>query len=116
MVSNTEIDQRSKQVLAVVRRDEELIGRAAKRVGWAGSALTTAARDLSDAHGEDGNPLAGLAEVVLEQAARVSSLAEDIEKRWPEPRPAARRGARRVRRTASRTTARARERTLSVLS
>jgi hypothetical protein len=116
MVFSTEIDQRSNQVLAVVRRDEELIARAAKRADWAGAALRTAARDLSDAHGEDGNPLTGLAEVVLEQAARVSSLAEDIERRLSKPRPAARRGAGRPPRTASRTTATARERTLSVLS
>lgn len=119
VVSGTKIDQRSKRVLAVVRRDDELIARAAKRADWAGAALRTAARDLSGAHGDDGNPLTGLAEVVLEQAVRASSLAEDIERRRPpqsERRSAAPRAAGRPPRTASRTAAAARKRALSGLS
>jgi hypothetical protein len=118
MVSGTKIDQRSERVLAVVRRDDELIARAAKHADWAGAALRTAARDLSDAHSHDGNPLTGLAEITLEQAARASSLAEDIERRrptWSERRSAVRRGAGRLPRTASRTAATARARTLSGL-
>jgi hypothetical protein len=110
MVSGTEIDQRSKRVRAVARRDDELIARAAKRADWAGAALRTAARDVGDAHGDDGNPLTGLAELVLEQAGRISSLAEDIERR----RPASRRGE--MRREAAMTAATARERTSSRLS
>jgi len=83
MTSGTEIDRRSERVIAVERRDDALIARAAKRADWAGTALRTAAEDLSDAHSHDGNPLTGLAEVVLEHAARASSLAEDIERRRP---------------------------------
>ena len=106
-MSGTKIDQRSKRVLAVARRDDAMIARAARRADWAGAALRTAARDLSDAHGEDGNLLTGLAELVLEQAARASSLAEDIERR----RPAARRGA--MRHAASMTAATVRDGTSS---
>jgi len=80
-MSGTEIDHRSERVIAVARRDDELIARAAKRADWAGTALRTAASDLCDAHSDDGNPLTGLAEVVLEHAVRASSLAEDIERR-----------------------------------
>ncbi len=112
MVSGTEIDQRSRRVLAMVRRDEELIARAAQRAGWAAAALRTAARDLGDAHGDDGNLLTGLAEIVVEQAVRASSLAKDIERR----RPAAHRGAGRRSRTAATTAPTARERTLPVPS
>ena len=118
-MSGTKIDQRSKRVLAVVRRDDALIARAAKRVDWAGAALRTAARDLSDAHGDDGNPLTGLAEVILDQAARASSLAEDIERRRPprsERGSAAGRGAGRRPGAASRAAATARQRTLSGLA
>ena len=63
------------------KRSDELIGRAAKRAGWAGTALEGAARDLDGACGVDGNALSGLAEVVEEEATRVSSLAEEIESR-----------------------------------
>jgi hypothetical protein len=58
---------------------------AAKRTDWAGAALESAAGDLDDAHGGEGNDLTGLAEVVLEEAACVSHLAEDIESRRPVP-------------------------------
>jgi hypothetical protein len=40
--------------------------------------LERAAGELNDAHGEDGNALTGLAELVHEHAGRVSNLAEDI--------------------------------------
>jgi hypothetical protein len=58
---------------------------AAKRTDWAGTALESAAGDLDDAHGGEGNDLTSLAEVVLEEAACVSHLAEDIESRRPVP-------------------------------
>jgi hypothetical protein len=76
---STRIDRRAGPVGAAVRRDHELIARAAKRTDLAGTALESAAGDLNDVLGEDGNALAGLAEVVLEQAGRVSRLAEDID-------------------------------------
>jgi len=79
-----EIDRRG-LVSATVRRDDALIARAAKRTSLAGSALKSAAGDLRDTHGDDGNALAGVAEVVLEQAVRVSHLAEDIESHRPIP-------------------------------
>ena len=66
-----------------VSRDDELIARAAKRADWAGAALEGAAGDLGDAHGGEGNSLTGLAEVVQEEAVRVSHLAQDIESHRP---------------------------------
>ncbi len=75
----TKIDCRVGQVDTPATRDDELIGRAAKRTDWAGAALEGAAGDLNNAHGSEGGPLTGLAEVVLEEAARVSHLAEDIQ-------------------------------------
>jgi hypothetical protein len=68
------------------RRSEESIRRAAKRAGWAATALEGAARDLDGACGSDGNALSGLAEVVQDEAARVCNLAEEIESRTPRPR------------------------------
>jgi hypothetical protein len=76
----TKIDRRG-LVSATARRDDELIARAAKRASLAGSALRSAAGDLQDAHGDDGNALTGVADVVLDEAVRVSNLAEDIESR-----------------------------------
>jgi hypothetical protein len=64
---------------ADARRDDELITRAAKRTDWAGMALESAAGDLDDARGVEGKPLTDLAEVVRDEATRVSHLAEDIE-------------------------------------
>jgi hypothetical protein len=74
----TKLDGRSRPASMAARRDDELIARAAKRTGWAGAVLESAARDLGDAHGDDGNGLTGVAEVVLEEAARVCHLSEDI--------------------------------------
>jgi hypothetical protein len=59
--------------------DDELIARAAKRTDWASTALESAADDLDDAQGDEGRPLTSLAEVVQDEATRVSHLAEDIE-------------------------------------
>ena len=81
-MSATEIDRRG-LVSATVKRDDELIARAALRTRLAGVALTGAAADLNDAHGHDGNALMGVTDVVLDHAARVSRLAEDIESRRP---------------------------------
>jgi len=84
-MSDTKIDRRVGRANAAARRDDELITRAAKRTDWAGAALESAAGDLDDADGGAGNDLTGLAEVVLEEAACVSRLAEDIESRRPVP-------------------------------
>ncbi len=73
------------RVDAAAIRDSELIRRAAKRADWAGAALEGAAGDLDEAHGAEGNALTGLTEVVLDEAARVSRLAEDIESHDPVP-------------------------------
>jgi hypothetical protein len=68
-----------------VKRSDELIGRAAKRARWAGTALESAARDLDGACGTDGNALSGLAEVVQDEATRLGNLAEEIESRRTTP-------------------------------
>lgn len=81
----TKIARRAKPLAADIRRNDELIALAANRADWARTALRAAARDLHAAHGVDGKLLAGLAEVVLEEAARVSNLAEDIESHRPRP-------------------------------
>jgi hypothetical protein len=60
--------------------DVERIDRAAKRADWAGRALEYAAEDLRDACAADGG-FEGLTEMALDQAGRVSRLAEDIESR-----------------------------------
>jgi hypothetical protein len=70
---------------ATAKKDDELITRAAKRADWAGTALESAADDLDDAHHDDGSRLTSLAEVVQEEAERVSRLAEDIESQRAAP-------------------------------
>jgi hypothetical protein len=72
------IDLRAAQEDAAAKKDDELITRASKRTDWAGTALESAAGDLDDVHGVEGKPLTDLAEVVQDEAARVSHLAEDI--------------------------------------
>jgi hypothetical protein len=75
----TEIDRRVRRNNAAARKSDELIARAAKRTNLAGTALASAAGDLDNAHSRDGNALTGLAEVVLDEAWRVSHLVKDIE-------------------------------------
>lgn len=89
-MSGTKSHRHAVLARAAADRNSELIERAAKRADWAGSALESAAGDLDGTHGTEGNALTGLTEVVLEEAARVSRLAEDIESQ--RPRPAPRRG------------------------
>ncbi|MGO9489334.1 MAG: hypothetical protein ACLQBB_09950 [Solirubrobacteraceae bacterium] len=84
-MSATTLDRRVGRSNAAARNDE-LIGRAAKRADWAGTALDGAAQDLDGACGADGNPLSGLAEVVQDEAVRVSNLVEEIESRRTLPR------------------------------
>jgi hypothetical protein len=78
-MSGTKIDRRVGPVDAAAGRDDRLIARAAKRTDWAGTALESAAVDLEDADGGEGRALTSLAEVVQEEAVRLSHLAEDIE-------------------------------------
>ena len=75
----TRIARCAKPVSAATQRNDELIALAANRAEWARTALITAARDLDAVHGVDGRRLTSLAEVILEEAARVSNLAEDID-------------------------------------
>jgi len=84
-MSSSEINGRSAQEDAAAEKDDELIARAAKRTDWASTALESAAGDLDDAHGVEGKPLSDLAEVVQDEATRVSHLAEDIESHRPVP-------------------------------
>ena len=76
----TTLDRRAGRRKAAAGNDA-LIGRAAKRAGWAGTALESAANDLDGAWGTDGNALSGLAEIVQDEAVRVSNLAKEIESR-----------------------------------
>ena len=82
-MSGTRTGRRTPRIDAAAIRDSELITRAAKRTDWAGAALESAAGELDEAHGVEGNALTGLTEVVLDEAARVSRLAEDIESHNP---------------------------------
>jgi hypothetical protein len=77
-MTDRKIDRRDAQEDAAAKKDDELITRAAKRTDWAGTALESAAGALDDAHGVEGKPLTNLAEVVQDEATRVSHLAEDI--------------------------------------
>jgi hypothetical protein len=80
-MSATKIDRRTAYADVAATRNDVLIARAARRAGWAASALDSAAADLEAAHDREGNPLTSLAEVVSEGAARVSHMAADIESR-----------------------------------
>ena len=77
-MSGTKIDRRVAQTGARADRNDELIARAAGRADWAGAALVSAAKDLGAARSCEGNPLTGVSEVVMDEAARVCRLAEDI--------------------------------------
>jgi hypothetical protein len=78
-MSSPEIDRHVRTANAIARKDHVLIARAAKRTKLAGTALASAAWDLDSAHSRHGNALAGLAEMVRDEAARVSRLVDDIE-------------------------------------
>jgi hypothetical protein len=82
----TEIDRRVRRKNAAARESDQLIARAAKRANLAGTALAGAAGDLDNAHSRDGNALTGLAEVVLDEAGRVSHLVKDIESHRAAPK------------------------------
>jgi tagatose-1,6-bisphosphate aldolase non-catalytic subunit AgaZ/GatZ len=84
-MSSTKIDRRAAQAGARANRNDELIARAAERVDWAGAALVSAAEDLGGARSCEGNPLTGISEVVMDEAARVARLAEDIASQLRDP-------------------------------
>ncbi len=65
---------------------DELIDRAARRTGWAGSALAGAASDLRNA-GAGSEDLTGLTEVVRDEADGLARLADHIESRKGENAP-----------------------------
>lgn len=65
---------------AAWKRNDALIGRAARRARWAVSALEGAAEDLTRARGPEGNSLMGITEIVEDQAARLSTLAHDVDR------------------------------------
>ena len=79
-MSGTKLVDRVSHRDAAWKRNDALIGRAARRAEWAASALHSAAGDLDRAWGREGNSLAGLTEIVQEHALRMSSIAGDIER------------------------------------
>ncbi len=84
-MSGTKIDRRAAGTGSRADRNDERIARAAKRADWAGAALVSAAEDLGGARSCDGNPLTGVSEVVMDEAARVARLAEDIASQLRDP-------------------------------
>jgi hypothetical protein len=84
-MSATKIDRRAAQAGDRADRNDELIARAARRADWAGAALVSAAEDLDGARSCEGKPLSGITEVVMDEAARVCRLAEDIASQARDP-------------------------------
>lgn len=82
----TAIERR--EIAAASRRNDKRIAHAASLTGLAATALENAAGDLSVAYGEERRPLTDLTQVVLEEAARISKLAADIESHMSVQRPA----------------------------
>ncbi len=77
-----------REIAAASRRNDKRIAHAASLTGLAATALENAAGDLSVAYGEERRPLTDLTQIVLEEAARISNLAADIESHMNAPRPA----------------------------
>ncbi len=82
-MAGTEIDRLLRRVTAAARKDDALITRAVQRAKLARTALASAAGDVARAHSADGNALAGLAEIILDESERLSRLVEDIESHRP---------------------------------
>jgi hypothetical protein len=70
------------------RRNDKRIAHAASLNSLAATALENAAGDLGGAHGDERRPLTDLTQMVLEESARISKLAADIESHMNVPRPA----------------------------
>jgi hypothetical protein len=83
---STEIERRFQRANAHARENNQLIERAAWRTDVSAAALVSAAGDLDRAHGRDGNALAGLAEVLRNEAGYVSRLVGDIESHRTDPK------------------------------
>jgi hypothetical protein len=77
-----------REIAAASRRNDKRIAHAASLTGLAATALENAAGDLSVAHGDERRPLTDLTQIVLEEAARISRLAADIESHMNAPRSA----------------------------
>lgn len=69
------------------RRNDKRIAHAASLTSLAATALENAAGDLAVAHGDERRPLTDLTQMVLEESARISKLAADIESHMNVPRP-----------------------------
>ena len=80
--------KRREMALASLQNDKR-VAHAASLTGLAATALEKAAGDLSVAHGDERRPLTDLTQIVLEEAARISRLAGDIESHMNAPRSAA---------------------------
>ena len=85
---HTTIERR--EIAVAARRNDKRIAHAASLTGLAATALENASGDLSVAYGDERRPLTDLTQIVLEEAARISKLAADIESHMNVPRPAQR--------------------------
>ncbi len=84
-MGRTTIERR--ELAVALRRNDKRIAHAASLAGLAATALENASGDLSVAHGDELRPLTDLTQLVLEEAARISRLAADIESHMNKPRP-----------------------------
>ncbi len=85
-MGRTTVERR--QMAAASRRIDNRIAHAASLTRLAATALENAAGDLGVAHGDERRPLTDLRQIVLEEAARISRLAADIESHMNAPRTA----------------------------
>ncbi len=85
-MARTTIERR--ELALASRRNDKRLAHAASLTSLAATALENAAGDLGIAHGDERRPLTDLTQLVLEEAARISNLATDIESHMNVPRPA----------------------------
>ncbi len=84
-MARTTIERRELAVAS--RRNDKRLAHAASLTSLAATALENAAGDLGVAHGDERRPLTDLTQLVLEESARISNLAADIESHMNVPRP-----------------------------
>ena len=84
-MGQTTVERR--EMAAASRRNDKRLAHAASLTDLAATALENAAGDLGVAHGDERRPLTDLRQIVLEEAARISRLAADIESHMNAPRP-----------------------------
>ncbi len=84
-MGRTTIERR--EMALASRRNDKRIAHAASLTSLAATALENAAGDLGVAHGDERRPLTDLTQMVLEESARISKLAADIESHMNVPRP-----------------------------